>query len=180
MITSHTDCVNSLLKLSIFFEKVGLSAVSEDMACILAFLQVRATGGARDLPATGKACSGSFVESVRSLYGSVTIKQPSRYQGRIRSEPEAKMNKHDWMDDVLRDVIAYAVLNGMPEVARYVALGLDALHLHVYEEERRAARTVYAKQSFQLEAVQQYVPVGVEAPLVAAANPVGESRSELR
>lgn len=59
------------------------------------------------------------------------------------------MDKHDWMDDVLRDIIAYAVINNMPHVARHVAIGLDALHLHVYEEERREARTNLAREFFR-------------------------------
>lgn len=73
---------------------------------------------------------------------------------------------HRWMDDVLRDIIAYATLNGMPHVARHVALGLDALHLHIYEEERRTARLRHAMQAFKSQVTVLLDIPAVNEPLL--------------
>lgn len=152
MITSAADCTRALFLVSIFFEKTGLSDVSNDMSRVAAFLELRCTTGQSDLPATSAAGSGSFARNVASVHTSLTINPrscPQRPQ--TRREAWDLTGNHGWMDDVLRDIIAYATLNGMPQVARHVALGLDALHLHIYEEERRAVRLLHAMQAFDAQ-----------------------------
>lgn len=150
MITSAADCTRALFLVSIFFEKMGMSDVSNDMSRVAIFLELRCTGGLSDLPATSATGSGSFARNVASVHASLTIVPrscPQRPQ--TRKEASEMMGSHGWVDDVLRDIIAYATLNSMPQVARHVALGLDALHLHIYEEERQTARLRHAMQAFQ-------------------------------
>lgn len=150
MITSDADCSRALLLVSIFFEKMGLSDVSNDVGRLAAFMDVRCSAGQSDIPATSAKGSGSFAQNVVSVHASLTI-NPRGCPQRPKTRREAwdKMGNHEWMDDVLRDIIAYATLNDMPQVARHVALGLDALHLHVYEEERRATRLLVAMRAFE-------------------------------
>lgn len=152
MITSNSDCVRALLVTSILFEKMGSSSISHQFGCMATFLEARGEGGKGDLPAPKEASSGVFAEKLRSVYPSVTISSTVRGRVATRRGSKARMDKHDWMDDVLRDVIAYAVLNKMPHVARHVALGLDALHLHLYEEERASTRLFLAFDRFGDEA----------------------------
>lgn len=173
MITSDADCSRALLLLSIFFEKIGLSDVSNDMGQIAAFMEVRCGAGQSDLPATSAEGSGSFARNVVSVHSSLTINPrgcPQRPQ--TRREARNEMSNHGWMDDVLRDIIAYATLNNMPHVARHVALGLDALHLHVYEEERRAARILLAMKTFDAQGpVVEEVPESSHSVLWLESSP---------
>ena len=48
------------------------------------------------------------------------------------------MVRHQWLYSLLKDVVAFAAINEMPQVARHTAEALYALELQQHEYDRKA------------------------------------------
>ena len=139
ILPSDQDFANRALLAAIFADHQGNCAALEALCQVAALLSARQNPQCQvtQPKVDFGAVDGSQSEHlVRNWLTICPLSSP--LPSRARSPQGARMVRHQWLYSLLKDVVAFAAINEMPQVARHTAEALYALELQQHEYDRKA------------------------------------------